>query len=381
MKAKSIKGKTAEDTRLLLTESMADGFAPTLAFVFCSIDVDRMAVTGVLGEKGISVFGLTTNGEFIDEVTEKGTAAILLLEMPAGSFSILTDEYEKGNYHAVAAAAARKAATIYDRTAFIIGISDPAADGEEVLRGFEEVFGEEVNAFGGCAGDNYAFAETFVFTNHWQSNHGMIALVVNEDQIAISGIATCGWKAVGTERIVTKSVGNHVITIDDVPALDITTKYGGLENVTPENQDLLVELAANFPLQLQRPAGDPVMRPGLVVDWSDHSFYTSGSVPQGSTIRFSLPPDWDVMEKVVKGVQHMKDTKMPEADALLVFSCGGRILSFGPMMNAEIEGVKKVWNVPMAGMFSNAELGRMAGGNLEMHNLTTCAVAIKAIGT
>ena len=64
-------------------------------------------------------------------------------------------------------------------------------------------------------------------------------------------------------------------TVDNVPVLDITAKYGGLENITPENDNLLLEIAANFPLQLQREKGDPIMRPGLVVDWSDHSFYTS----------------------------------------------------------------------------------------------------------
>ena len=47
------------------------------------------------------------------------------------------------------------------------------------------------------------------------------------------------------------------------------------------------------------------------------------------------------------------------------------------MMTMEIEGVKKVWNVPMVGMFCNAELARATGGNLEMHNLTTCCVALK----
>jgi hypothetical protein len=31
----------------------------------------------------------------------------------------------------------------------------------------------------------------------------------------------------------------------------------------------------------------------------------------------------------------------------------------------------------MAGMFSNAELARAAGGNLEIHNLTACVVALK----
>jgi len=168
-----------------------------------------------------------------------------------------------------------------------------------------------------------------------------------------------------------------VYTVDHIPVLDITAKYGGLENVNPENKNLLIEIAANFHLQLQREKGDPIMRPGLQVDWTDHSFYTSGSVPQGSKVRFSLPPDWDVMEKVVKGVENLKATEMPEADALVVFSCAGRILAFGPMMNMEIEGVKKIWNVPLVGMFSNAELARATGGNLEMHNLTTCCVALK----
>ena len=162
-----------------------------------------------------------------------------------------------------------------------------------------------------------------------------------------------------------------------MPVLDLTVKYGGIEDVNPENKNLLIELAANFPLQLQREKGDPVMRPGLMVDWNDRSFYTSGTVPQGSKVKFSLPPDFDVMDKVVKGVENLKATKMPEADAVVVFSCAGRILSLGPLMKQELEGINNVWNVPMAGMFSNAELGRATGGNLEMHNLTTCVVALK----
>ena len=159
--------------------------------------------------------------------------------------------------------------------------------------------------------------------------------------------------------------------------LDLTAKYGGIENVSPDNTGLLLEIAANFPLQLQREKGDPVMRPGLVIDWTDHSFHCSGTVPQGSKVRFSLPPDFDVMDKVIHGVETLKATEMPEADAVVVFSCAGRILSLGPLLTQELEGIKNVWNVPMAGMFSNAELGRATGGNLEMHNLTTCVVALK----
>jgi hypothetical protein len=200
---------------------------------------------------------------------------------------------------------------------------------------------------------------------------------LDEDKITIKGIATCGWKAVGTVRTVTKSTGNHVFTIDDIPVLDLTAKYGGLENIEEGNAQVAMEIAVNFPLQLQREVGDPVMRPGLLIDWKDRSFYCSGSVPQGSKIRFSIPPDFDVMEKVIKGVEGLKANEMPDADALVVFSCAGRILALGPLMNMEIEGIKNVWNVPMAGMFSNAELARATKGNLEMHNCTTCCVALK----
>ena len=377
MKAKSIKGRSSEEIRAALTESMADSFKPTLAFVFLSVSQDRKAICSILDEVGIAIFGSTTNGEFIDEETESGAMAILLLDMEKKHFRIHSAEFQNNNYRESSKSIASKAREDFGKVAFILAVSNAATDGEEVLLGLQEIAGEQVNAFGGAAGDDLTFNKTWVFTSEWESDHGMVCLVLDEEKVSVSGIATCGWKAMGTEKTVTKSEGNHVFTIDNEPALDITTKYGGLENITPDNKYVFLELAANFPLQLQREKGDPVMRPGLVVDWTDHSFYTSGTVPQGSKIRFSLPPDWDVMEKVVKAVQNLKDTEMPEAEALVVFSCAGRILSFGPMMNAEIEGIKQVWNVPMAGMFSYAELGRMAGGNLEMHNLTTCCVALR----
>lgn len=377
MQAKSIKGKSVEEIETALQQSMADGFRPTLAICFISKSQDRKRITALLDEKLIAVFGCTTNGEFIDEQTEKGSAAILLLDLNKEYFQLYFEEFNQSNYREVAKNMAQKAKGTFALPAFLIGLSNAHADGEEVLRGIEEVAGPEVNAFGGAAGDDYSFAETFVFTNGKDSNNAMLCLVFDESKVEIHGIATCGWKAVGTQKTVTKSEGNHVYTVDDVPVLDLTAQYGGIENPSPENSGLLIEIAANFPLQLQREKGDPVMRPGLVVDWNDRSYFTSGSVPQGSKVRFSLPPDFDVMDTVVKGVENLKATKMPDADALVVFSCAGRILSLGPLMSQELEGIRKVWNVPMAGMFSNAELGRATGGNLEMHNLTTCCIALK----
>ena len=377
MKAKSIKGKSAEEIQLELLQSMADGFKPTLAIVFLSVSQNRKAVIKILDDAGIKIFGATTNGEFVDENPDKQSVAILLLDINPAYFTILLSEYPEKNYREVSGAIAKRAKQKFATPAFLVAGSHLETDAEELLFGFEDVVGKQVNVFGGMAGDDYAFTQQFVFTNGKESNRGTVVIALDENKILMKGKATCGWKAVGTEKIVTRSEANHVFTVDSVPVLDITAKYGGIENVSPDNKGLLMELATTFPLQLQREKGDPVMRPGLMVDWNDRSFYCSGSVPQGAKVRFSLPPDFDVMQKVIHATEAMKATEMPEADALIMFSCAGRIVALGPMMSEEIEGVKNIWNVPMIGMFSNAELGRATGGNLEMHNLTSCVVALK----
>ena len=377
MKAKSIKGKSPEEIKTALEESTADGFKPTLAIIFLSVSQNRKAIAQIFEDDGIQIFGATTNGEFTDETTEKLSTAVLLLDINRDYFHLYNTAYPGNNFQEVAFDMATLANQQFANPAFLIAASNANTDAEALLAGFTAAISSHVDVFGCMAGDDFAFVEQYVFTNNWESNKGFIVLAIDADKITINGIATCGWKAVGTEKIVTKSEGNHVYTVDDIPVLDLTAKYGGIQNLSPDNPEILYEVAANFPLQLQREKGDPVMRPGLVIDWNDHSFYCSGTVPQGSKVRFSLPPDWDVMQKVIDGVEHLKASEMPEADAVIVFSCAGRLLSFGPLMNEELEGIKNVWNVPMVGMFSNAELARATGGNLEMHNATTCVVVLK----
>jgi hypothetical protein len=377
MKAKSINGKSTHDIQTALTAAMADGFKPALAIIFLSITQNRTTLSELMDKNGITVFGVTSNGEFIDETPEKESIAVILLDIHPSCFKVLHGAYPDNNFRDTAYKLAGMAADAFANPAFLIGASHSHTDAEEILQGIADATSPEVDIYGCMAGDDITFSEQYVFTNNWESNKGMVALALDGDKIIIKGKATCGWKAVGTEKTVTKSEGNHVYTVDNVPVLDLTAKYGGIENVSPDNASLLLEIAANLPLQLQREKGDPVMRPGLIVDWNDHSFYCSGTVPQGSKVRFSLPPDFDVIEKVIQSAEELKSGEMPEADALVVFSCAGRLLSFGPMISQEMEGLKNVWNVPMAGMFSNAELGRATGGNLEMHNATTCFVALK----
>ncbi len=374
MKARSIKEKSIEEIQSALKESMSDGFQPTLAIVFLSVSQNRNALCKILDDAGIAIYGATSNGEFIDQERGEGTIAILLLDIHPDYFFIQFAELDGVDDRNVTSGLCKEAIKKFNHAAFLVAGSNLQTDAEELLKGFISVAGKEVNMFGGMAGDDMSLKEQFVFTNEQSSNRGVVVLVLDEDKIIMKGRATHGWNAMGTNKTVTKSEGNRVYTIDDKPALDVCLKYSGL---TEDNPNLSFELIANFPLQLQREDGDPIMRPGYLIHWEDHSLTTSGKVPQGSKVKFSLPPDFDVIETVINECKKLKEAEMPEADALIFFNCAGRLLSLGPLINEEIEGVQKVWNVPMVGMFSNAELGRATGGNLEMHNLTTCVVALK----
>ena len=66
MKGKSIKGKSAATIESALEQATTNGFKPTLAIAFISIKQNREAISKLLDEKGIQVFGATAAGEFIN---------------------------------------------------------------------------------------------------------------------------------------------------------------------------------------------------------------------------------------------------------------------------------------------------------------------------
>jgi len=384
MKAKSIKGKSTEEISTALKQNMNDGFRPTLAIVFMSVKQDREAVSELLEEKGIQIFGATTAGEFIDGEIEEGSIVILLLDINPDYFKIEFLATHKETALEDAIKLGRKGKETFNHPAFIIANSGVALDGEPFVEGIIQGFGKsstlesEVTIFGGKAADDLALEATFVFTNKKSSDCALVALILDEDKIEVKGIATCGWKAVGTTKTVTKSEGSTVYTIDDKPALDMLMNYLGVDIKQDGEKDIVTFLSSwYYPLEVERENADPVIRTAMFANREDRSFICSGRVPQGSKIKFSLPPDFDSIDKVVADCKTIKDDAPQQADALIMFSCVSRYLSFGMVMKEEIEQVQQIWNAPMAGFFSYGEYGKSKTGKYDYHNNTCCLVALK----
>ena len=141
MKAKSIKGNSAEEIKAALQQSMAADFKPTLAIIFLSFKVDRKSVCKILYDEGIPVFGATTNGQFIDEETKSAAIVVLLLDINPKYFYISFDEFPEKNCREKTRAVAKHSLEKFAHPAFLIASSNTETDAEELLLGIEDIIG------------------------------------------------------------------------------------------------------------------------------------------------------------------------------------------------------------------------------------------------
>jgi hypothetical protein len=383
MIAKSIKGGSPEEIKSALNNAMANGYQPNVAVTFLSIKQDRKAICDILKQENIDILGATSCGEFINGHNSEGEAAILLLSLNPEAYTILSEEVKNSSVGDAAVNISKKALQEFKNPAFVIcstGVTSSAEffDGESLIRGFEQVIGPNMTVFGGMAGDDATFSGTYVFTHEMEGDHTIATLVLDQDKVSLYGLANSGWNPVGITRTVTKCDGNIIYTIDGKPALDMGLKYLGETNLPSGDKYLLFEeYGLYYPFQIERENRSPSMITLVSIMKEEQALVCDFPVAEGTEFKFSTPPEFDIVERVLDEARELKEEQQAEADALLIFSCAGRVNSQGPMAQQENEGLSEIWNVPMAGMFSNAELARATGGNLEMHNLTTCCVAMK----
>ena len=383
MKAKSIKGYSPEEIKTALEQNMAEGYQPTIAIVFLSVKQDRNAVCELLINKGIDVIGATSSGEFIDGHQSEGEIVAMLFDIDITNYSILIEDIGERSLGESATSMVHSAFQKFSKPAFILfstyfSTSGKTIDGETLIRSIEKTAGPQVNLFGGMAGDDITFTGTWVFVNNQATDFGMAALVLNEEKIALNGMAISGWKPIGITRTITKSEGNLIYTIDNQPALEMYLRFLGSEKSSPNDQiEFFDSIGIHYPFQIERENRAPMMCNPIGYDKEKNALVCESKVTQGSKFRFSTPPDFDIIETIVDKAGELKNETHAEAEALLIFSCAGRLSALGPMAQQENEGLVGVWNVPMAGFYSYGEFGRAINGKHEFHSTTCCWVVLK----
>lgn len=243
-------------------------------------------------------------------------------------------------------------------------------NGTDLVNGMRSILPDGVNVTGGLAGDGANFEQTLVVTNEGESVSEVITAVgFYGDNILIGYGSLGGWDSFGIERSVTKSVGNVLFEIDNLPALELYKSFLG---------DKAEELPASgllFPLSMRTEENDvPVVRTILAVNEEEQSLTFAGDIPEGSYVKLMKANT----DRLVNGAENAAEVSInpltnKTAQLAILISCVGRKLVLKQMVEEEVEAVQEVVgeNAMLTGFYSYGEMAPfLTGTKCELHNQT-----------
>jgi hypothetical protein len=373
MLAKNIHGENIDEIKSNFFKAVADGFFPTLAIVFCSAMQDRKALVDFFNENATDVFGATTAGEILDSEILEHSTVIMLLNIKKDNYKIFCQASE--DTYKISCNLAHFAKETFSNPSIIVMSSGITIDAEQIIKGVKDI-DADIPLYGGLAGDDLTMKASYVFSNNYESSTGIVGLVVDNDKVNITGLATSGWDNIGVEKTITKSKGNVVYTIDDEPAVDVFVKFFQFTDSVYNSAEIVAMNFAQYPLQLKKDNGNVVLRSPLMVDIESRALIFAGGIPQGSKVQFSVPPGFDLIDKTRDRASILKD-KIANPDAVIVFSCKARHLALGPIMEDEAGKLRAVWNKPLIGFFTYGEIGTAKDSSCDFHNATCSMVLLE----
>ncbi len=380
MEIKTIKGHFFTEFEQALSLALYKNFKPNFALVFCSVSQNLNQISKLFHDNGIEFLGATTAGEIFEtEVDEKSITA-MLFKLPPRAYSMVYHDRinTKETLREVGYGIGKKALNKYNNPSVIVLSGGMRANGEELVNGLLDSNVPGNSIFGALAGDDLKMQDTYVFSDEGITSNGVASLILDGDKIIASGVATSGWESIGTEKVITKSKGNVVYGIDNAPAIDVFLKYFDKSKERLVENDLVVNELAQYPLHVMRENNYRVLRAPLLADQERGALVFSGTVEQGARIKFSIPPGFETIESTLQDIINMKDS-VPEADALIMFSCKARHQALGPLVEEEIESIKNTWNAPLIGFFSYGEIGSTNSHTCDFHNETISLVVLKEL--
>lgn len=375
MKVESFFSNTPSALEDKMIDFFKNGYRPTLGFVFCSPMQDITEISCIFDRFGVDLLGCTTAGEIMNDALFESSITTLLMDVSREYFRPIFVNNTEGVI-ATGQTIRNFADNVFENPAIITCSGGVLNDGEQIVAGLTQFSNREIPIFGGLAGDDLNIVNTFVFNQTEATNNGMAAVVFDGDKIEIKGLATSGWRALGTYHTVTKAEGNVIHTINNVPALDFFIRFfGSHENANVKDKPIST-ISAQYPFQIRRTDDYSVLRSPILGDEEKRTLTLVGSIKEGDQFRFSISPGLEVIENTIVEFSQFSQ-EIPEADALLLFSCKGRHAALGPFIEDEIKGIYDNWQKPMIGFLSYGEIGNVRNGACEFHNETCSLVIIK----
>ncbi len=363
----------AHDVTELAEKMSALEFKPTLAICFAAVGLLNESLTDHFKQNNITVLGAQSYEEISDDQLYQNTIAVMLFDITPEAFSL---KHFEGKSQDIGASMVAWAAQSYSNPVLLtlVGGGGFSINGDELLLGITSE-NASFPIYGGLASSHFGEALPSVFDQDGILQDSAIALAINNDVVDFQGIAISGWAEVGTAKEITRAEGNHVFEIEGINAIDFYQKYFKIDL---DNPNTALEHALEYPLKFINDDGAEIVRVAIGIDKEQEAIVFGGSIPAGARVRFCSPNIVETIQHTAEQIQHFSDgLSDARVDGVLLFDCAVRSRSFGPYMKKELEVIKQLWNVPIAGFSSWGEIGNAPGRSCGYHNTVISFVLIR----
>ncbi len=255
-----------------------------------------------------------------------------------------------------------------DTKCIILFIDGMNYDLDKFLSSFSESGGDEIILIGGVSGDNYTFDNSsFILHDTQTLSGGVVAVALNNAELHCFTEYNYGWRSVGKEMYITRADEKYVYEIDGEPALSVYAKYLG-ENILKN----LPGSIAEFPLTFDDD-GCQIAR-AAVSTYEDGSINFSGSIPEGTAVRFGIEDEASVVSAIAD--IYVKASIHP-LESIFIFSCAARKTFFNDHLEVEYKALADM--SPQAGFITYGEFVHANGKN-HLFNVTSVILGLSESG-
>jgi len=239
-----------------------------------------------------------------------------------------------------------------DKAKSIISFATPFnIEGQDFLNGITH-YNKKLIVSGGFSGYKIenSVIKTLVFTEDDIFEDGVVGACLYGDNLIVNSFGNCSWMPIGKEHVVTSAKDNLIISIDNIPAYDFYSTYIGKEDI-----ELVSGVKSQFPLMIKRNEGYSALPiNGITEEYIE----TNVKVKVGLIVRLGYGNINHLIDETRKNVYLASELPI---ESLFNYSCIGRQVYLGDLVNYEIEQLKETLNVN--GFFTSGEFVYKNGHN------------------
>jgi small ligand-binding sensory domain FIST len=352
------------------------GGAPTFATVFATPDygpqaadfLEQIRISGHVSTlAGCTGAGLAGRGQ---EQEEGSGFSLLFVSMPglrARTLAIEQDLIES----------AQGPETWHERTGVApakvrgwLALLDPfSLDRDGWLKQWNQAY-PQAPIFGSGAGGGANDAEALVFCDGRASSGGVVMSL--EGDLSVQAVVSQGCKPIGEPLTVTQARRNVLLRLGSRPAYEVL--HDVYRDLTDEEREqarghLFAGLAVTEYLEEYK-RGDFLVRNIIGAD-PDSGAVAINAVPRvGQTLQYQLRDSAMASDELRKLLRARADQPLPEPSAALLFTCHGRGRELFGRNHHDAGLIDDYFpGLPVAGVFSNAQIGSI-GGRAFAHGYT-----------